>query len=207
MLQTSFIVKFNTIVPFSYSNRHIILKALPKYGIVNFHMWKFTVVASTFILSFFLSMWFIFSVAHIFFSLFFSFSPTFSSSQTPISDPDSNSSEDPFRWTRSRSWRRTRRPILVNEKAGFRWSRRWMRSRSRTHSSEDQHLQLKIIQRNPLEPVSTKPKGNHFDETQRKRRGRERWGRKWVKKVICGEEEKKRKRVWGRKRVKKVICG
>jgi hypothetical protein len=39
-----------------------------------------------------------------------------------------------------------------------------------------------------------------------------RWGRKWVTKVICGEEEKKRKRVWGnmgRKWVKKekVICG
>jgi hypothetical protein len=25
-----------------------------------------------------------------------------------------------------------------------------------------------------------KPIGTHFDETQRKRRGRERWGRKWV---------------------------
>jgi hypothetical protein len=52
-----------------------------------------------------------------------------------------------------------------------------------------------------------KPIGTYFDETQRKRRGRERWGRKGVKKVICSEEEKKRKREWGRKWVKKVICG
>jgi hypothetical protein len=29
-----------------------------------------------------------------------------------------------------------------------------------------------------------KPIGTYFDETQRKRRGRERWGRKGVKKVM-----------------------
>jgi hypothetical protein len=36
-----------------------------------------------------------------------------------------------------------------------------------------------------------KPIGTYFDETQRKRRGRERWGRKGVKKVICSEEEER----------------